>query len=117
MSDHVHVMPLRVLFGVFAALLVLTVLTVAVTWVDLGSFNLVIALTVAVVKASLVALYFMHLRYDKPFNALALMSTLLFVALFIGFTLLDTGASADGVIPGHQPAMDAKATERADEQG
>ena len=113
MSDHVHVMPLKVLFGVFAALLVFTVLTVAVTWVDLGSFNLLIALAVAVVKATLVALYFMHLRYDKPFNALALVSTLVFLALFIGFALLDTGASAPGVIPGHQPAMDAKAAERA----
>jgi cytochrome c oxidase subunit 4 len=113
MDDHVHVMPLRVLFGVFFALLVLTVLTVAVTWVDLGSFNLLIALGVAVVKASLVALYFMHLRYDKPFNALVLIGTLLFVALFIAFALLDTQASAPGVIPGYQPAMDARAAERA----
>ena len=113
MNAHVHVMPLRVLFGVFGALLVLTVLTVAVTWVDLGSFNLYIALAVAVVKATLVALYFMHLRYDKPFNALALVATLLFVALFIGFALLDTSASSPGLIPGHQPAIDARAAERA----
>jgi cytochrome c oxidase subunit 4 len=85
-----HVMPLPVLLGVFAALMVLTFLTVAATWVDLGWFNLPIAMAIATVKATLVALYFMHLRYDAPFNGLALLVALVFVALFILITLLDT---------------------------
>lgn len=112
-EHHVHVMPLRVLFGVFTVLLVLTVLTVGVTWVDLGSFNLIIALAVAVAKATLVALYFMHLRYDQPFNALILVSTLVFLALFIGFALIDSSSYSPSLIPGHQPAIDSMTTERA----
>lgn len=88
--EMVHVMPFRVLVTVFVALLVLTVATVAVTWVDLGQFNLWLAMAIATVKASLVALYFMHLRYDNPFNGLILIVGLGFLALFLGLVLLDT---------------------------
>jgi cytochrome c oxidase subunit 4 len=85
-----HVMPLPVLFGVFATLMVLTFLTVAATWINLGWFNLPVAMAIATVKATLVALYFMHLRYDAPFNGLAFIAALVFVAIFILITLLDT---------------------------
>ena len=62
-----HVVPVRVLLGVWAILVVLTVATVAVTRVDFGpGTNLWIAMGIATVKASLVLLYFMHLRYDQP---------------------------------------------------
>lgn len=85
-----HVMPLPVLAGVFLALIVLTVLTVAATWVDLQPWNLAIALAIATVKAALVVLYFMHLRYDHPFNALIFVTALLFLALFLGGALTDS---------------------------
>lgn len=96
--DGPHVMPMRILFGVFVLLLVLTFATVAVTWVDLGGLNIWVALAVAVVKAAFVGLYFMHLRYDNPFNGLILVFALAFVALFIGFALMDSIE--------YQPAMD-----------
>ncbi len=85
-----HVVPMRVLLTVFAVLLVLTFVTVAATWVDSGNWALVIALGIATVKASLVALYFMHLRYDQPFYAIVLLTALLFLAIFLSITLLDT---------------------------
>jgi cytochrome c oxidase subunit 4 len=85
-----HVVPVRVLLSVFAVLLALTVLTVAATWVDLGHWNLWIALGIATVKASLVALYFMHLRYDNPFYALIFVTALVFLAVFLSLTLMDT---------------------------
>ena len=88
--DEPHAVPLHVLFAVFVALLVLTFLTVAVTWVDLGAMNLWIALAVAVIKTSLVCLYFMHLRWDAPFNGFVITVSFVFVALFIGFALLDS---------------------------
>ncbi len=88
--DHPHVMPLWVLFGVFALLMVFTVLTVAATWIDLGSLNIVLALAIAFVKAIFVCLYFMHLRYDHPFNGFVLIASLLFVVLFIGIAMLDS---------------------------
>jgi len=85
-----HVVPVSVLAGVLAVLLALTFITVAVTWFDLGAWNIWIALGIATIKAGLVALYFMHLRYDKPFNGVVLITSLAFVMLFIGFALLDT---------------------------
>ncbi len=85
-----HVIPAPVLVAVFAALIVLTVATVAVTWVDLGAWNLVAAMAIATVKASLVALYFMHLRYDHPFHGLVFVAALVFLALFLVPTLQDT---------------------------
>jgi len=89
-QGHTHVVEPRILFATFAALLVLTVLTVAVTLVDLGPLNIWIALFVAVVKAALVALYFMHLRWDNPFNSVILICAFFFVAIFIGTTIIDT---------------------------
>ncbi len=85
-----HVTPVRLLLGVFAALMVLTIITVSATSVDFGSqVNLVIAMGIATVKASLVVTYFMHLRWDRPFHTLLFLGSLLFVSLFISLTLLD----------------------------
>jgi cytochrome c oxidase subunit 4 len=100
-----HVVPLRLLVGVLAALLVLTVITVAVTWVNLGAFNLVIALVIAVIKASLVLLYFMHLRWDRPFNAVVIIASLALVVLFIILTLMDSAHYQPDVIPGYAPQL------------
>lgn len=88
---HPHVMPPSVLLTIYFALVILTVATVAVAYVDLGNLNIWAALIIAVVKASLVVLYFMHLKYDSPFNGVALITALLFVAVFIGTTMMDTG--------------------------
>lgn len=85
-----HVVPRRILAGVLAALLVLTFVTVAATWFNFGGLNIWIAIIIATVKATLVALFFMHLAYDRPFNALVLVATLCFVTLFMGLALLDT---------------------------
>lgn len=101
----VHAMPLRVLATVWIALLALTVITVAVTWVELGRFNLWIAMGIATVKASLVVLYFMHMRYDRPVNAIVFVTSLLFVALFVSIALLDSRAYQPEMIPGYAPAM------------
>jgi len=59
-----HIVSLRVYFTIFMSLMVLTALTVAASEVDLGRFNVAVAMAIAVLKASLVVLYFMHLRYS-----------------------------------------------------
>jgi len=100
-----HVVPLWLLGGVLAALLALTVLTVAVTWVDLGRLNIWIAILVAAVKATLVALYFMHLRWDRPFNGVILLISLVLVVLFVGFALRDGIAYIPERIPGYAPEI------------
>jgi len=78
------------LVATLAGLLVLTILTVSATEYDFGPvINLWIAMLIATAKASLVALYFMHLRYDKPIVSVILISTLFFVALFVSITVTD----------------------------
>jgi cytochrome c oxidase subunit 4 len=85
-----HVIPVPVLLGVCVALLVLTWVTLFVAGYNLGTWNLWVALGIASTKALLVALFFMHLRYDRPFNAILLVGAVLFLLLFVGLTLLDT---------------------------
>lgn len=104
-DEHVHVVPVSILAGVLGLLLFLTVVTVAATWIDLGSANIWIAMAIATVKAVFVLLYFMHLRYDRPINAVIFVASLLFVLLFVGITLMDTMAYAPEKIPGPAPGL------------
>ncbi len=108
-QDHAHgvghVVPLRVLIGVWAALMVLTWLTVEATHYDLGEFNLWIAMIIATAKATLVALYFMHLRYDKSFHSFIFICSLLFVMLFVSFALMDSLEYQPDLIPGYAPGI------------
>ncbi len=87
-----HLVPYSALFGTAAALLVLTALTVAVRFVDLGEANIFVALGIAVVKATLVSLFFMHLWWDRPFNSFAFVASIAFVGLFIAFAMMDSSA-------------------------
>jgi cytochrome c oxidase subunit IV len=84
-----HVIPVSVLVSVFLALIVLTVVTVAASYLPLGDLEIWVAMGIATVKAALVAAYFMHLRYDNPLNAVLFVIGLLFVGLFVGFVLMD----------------------------
>lgn len=93
--DEPHVLPISVYLGVFGTLMVLTAITVGVSFFDFGSFNTVIALLVATTKASMVALYFMHLRYDNKFNLIVLLSGLLFLVIFLVPTLTDVTTRGD----------------------
>lgn len=85
-----HTAPMPLLIGVLGALILLTILTVAVTAVDLGSQgNFIVAMVIATVKAILVMGYFMHLFWDSRFNVVAFCSSFLFALLFFGMALLD----------------------------
>ncbi|MGW8193277.1 MAG: cytochrome C oxidase subunit IV family protein [Desulforhopalus sp.] len=74
---------------VLTALLVLTVITVAVSYTDLGFFNVPIALTIACTKVTLVLLFFMHLKYEGPIINLSFIGTVTFLIIMIGFTFWD----------------------------
>jgi cytochrome c oxidase subunit 4 len=86
---HGHVVPLRVYLAVFATLLVLTAVTTAVAFVDLGRLNVVIMLTIAVTKATLVILYFMHVRYSDRLTWVVVGSGFVWLLILIGFTMSD----------------------------
>ena len=85
-----HVVPLKLMITIGATLIFFTWVTVAVTYIDLGRFNLWVALLIACVKAFLVALYFMHLRWDRPIHGFMFLTAIAFVTLFVGFTMMDT---------------------------
>jgi cytochrome c oxidase subunit 4 len=74
---------------VLVLLLVLTGVTVAVSYIDLGFLNVPVALTIACLKAALVLLFFMHLRYEGPMIRYAFITTIVFLAIMIGFTFWD----------------------------
>lgn len=84
-----HVIPKKILLRVFGGLVFLTILTVAVARVDLGILNVPVALGIAGMKAALVVLFFMALKYDKGVNSLVFTVGTVFVGVFLFFTLLD----------------------------
>ncbi len=89
-SHHAHILPLKIYLGVGAALIFMTLITVAVAQIHLGPFNLVAALGIAVFKAVLVGLFFMHLKYDNKLFAVIFLSSLCFLGIFIIITMFDT---------------------------
>jgi len=110
MSEHseqgVHVASVKLLVIVWIALLFGTWMTVSATYFDLGALNIWIGLAIATGKALLVALYFMHLRWDKPFNAFVFLSAFAFLAIFIGIAMMDSGQYQEALIPGFAPGME-----------
>lgn len=111
-SCHVHVVPVKVLVGVFLALVALTVLTVEAAKFDVGSADIFVSMGIATVKASLVVFIFMHLWYDKPLNRIAFFFSIVFAAFFLCMILLDSHAY-DDYVQGYQqdkaPAVTAPA--------
>ena len=84
-----HIVPLRIYFLVFTALMVGTALTVMAARVDLGPMNIVVALVIAGVKAALVVLYFMHMRYSHRLNWIFAGAAVLWLMLLVGVTMAD----------------------------
>jgi len=68
----------------------MTALTVITAQYDFGSFNIILALMIASFKSSLVLLFFMHLYYDNKINLIFILGSVLFLAIFIGITMIDT---------------------------
>lgn len=76
---------------VFAVLIVLTVITVAVAQVNLGKANTLIAMLVATVKAVVVAIWFMHMNHESTLNRIVFASAFIFAFIFFGLTFMDVG--------------------------
>ena len=108
-----HIVPIKMLVGICAVLLCLTALTVWVSKLDfdminISEANILIAMGVAAVKATLVCLIFMHLRWDRSFIGFLFLASVLFVLLFISFSLMDTHANAPTIIPGNSTVIQQK---------
>lgn len=108
-AHHTSHSPLPYLLTLIA-LLFLTGITVGAAYVDFGSgtVNIIIAMLIATVKASLVALVFMHLRHDKPLNSIVFVSSLIFLGILLGFCMIDLN-SRERVYPTGLRQVDAPA--------
>ena len=90
-----HILPLSLYVNVFVALIFLTFITVWVAQFDFGTLNGFVAMGIATLKATLVGMYFMHLKYDNKLYAMVIIGAVVFLILFWGFTLFDFITRAD----------------------
>ena len=105
-----HIVPIKFLVSICCLLLFLTAVTVWVsrydfTEINIAEMGIIMALLVATVKATFVGLYFMHLRWDRPFLGFIFVGSLLFVVLFIGLALTDTMEYQPEIIKGDTPKV------------
>jgi cytochrome c oxidase subunit 4 len=92
MSDHSKSSPLKTYFAVWAALLLGTFITYKVAFIDLGRFNAAVALTIATIKALLVALFFMHIKgAHERLLKLVVISTIFFLFILLVLSMADYG--------------------------
>lgn len=84
-----HLLSIKKLAAILVVLLTLTGLTIGMSYVDLGRYNVPLTLTIASTKATLVLLFFMHLKFEGPAIRYSLIGTIGFLAVMIGFTFWD----------------------------
>jgi len=84
-----HVLPTRVYFTIFAILMVCTLATVLIALVDLGPLNVVAALAIAVFKAALVVLFFMHVKYSSRLTWAVVMGGIFWLGILLVLTMGD----------------------------
>jgi len=84
-----HISPKSTYYAIFAALMVGTAITVAVAFVNLGSFNFPVAIGIAITKATLVILFFMHAKYSSKLTKLFVGTAFFFLSILLGLTMTD----------------------------
>jgi cytochrome c oxidase subunit 4 len=84
-----HIVSPKIYYAIFIALTVLTVVTWSIAKLDLGKMNAVVALTIAVIKATLVVLYFMHVRYSSRLTWVFVCAGFFWLAIMVALTLSD----------------------------
>ena len=87
-------------FFVWLALIIATVLTTGVAFIDLGAFSVVVALAIAVCKMLLVALFFMHVRHSTRMTRVVILGGLLWFGILMGMTFIDFGSRTWMGVPG-----------------
>lgn len=84
-----HIVPRRTYYLIFAVLMVCTAITVGVAFIDLGPLNIVAALGIAVLKATLVVLYFMHVKYSTRLTWAVVVGSVFWFGILLTLTMSD----------------------------
>jgi cytochrome c oxidase subunit 4 len=95
-----HLSPKSTYYTIFGALMVLTAVTVAAAFIDLGIFNFPVALTIAITKATLVILFFMHAKYSSRLTQLFVGTAFFFLFILLGLTMTDYVSRGFRTYPG-----------------
>jgi len=88
-APRIHVVPTRVYYVIFGILMLCTYLTVQIAFFDLGIFNTIAALAIAVFKATLVVLFFMHVKYSTRLTWAVVIGSVFWLAILLTLTLSD----------------------------
>src|SRR5262245_44200015 len=86
---HSHILPKKVYYAIFVILMVCTALTVWIAFIDLGPLNTVVALTIAVFKATLVILFFMHVKYSTRLTWAVVAGSFFWLGIMLVITMSD----------------------------
>jgi cytochrome c oxidase subunit 4 len=90
--EHVHILPARMYVTIWLTLMVLTVVTAGVSFIDLGPLNTIVALLIASFKAVLVVLFFMHVKYTSDrLTKIVVVAVVFWLLLLLGLSLMDYG--------------------------
>ena len=89
MSEQHHVVPIKIYIAIFLSLMILTALTVFASMQDFGKWNTIIAVSIAVLKGTLVVFYFMHVRYSDNVVRLCVVAGFFWLAILLTLTLTD----------------------------
>ena len=84
-----HIVPAKLYVTIWAILMAMTITTVLVARADIGPLNVVVALVIATIKATLVVLFFMHLRYSPKLTMATVVAAMFFLFLLLGLTMTD----------------------------
>ena len=98
-SEH-HIVPKRVYFFIFATLIALTWVTALVSRIDLGRWNIFVALAIAILKASLVILFFMHVKYSTRLTKFIVVCGFFWLSLLLFITMADLWTRSWMGVPG-----------------
>lgn len=84
-----HVVPVKVYIRVFVALLIATGLTAGIAFINLGPFNALVAIIIAMIKTMLVILFFMHVKYSQRMTKVAIVGAFFFLLILLALSMTD----------------------------
>ncbi len=88
-SSSGHILPVSIYVAIWAALMVLTATTALASFIELGDWNIVLALVIATIKGTLVVLFFMHLKYSPKLTMVTVIASLFFLFLLLSLSMTD----------------------------
>lgn len=100
-TEYTHIVPAKMYWGIWAALMIGTLITVLASEVELHAWNIVIALLIATIKGTLVVLFFMHLRYSPKLTMVVVIASVFWLGIMFALTMTDYLSRHWATYPGH----------------